>query len=92
MLAVGQPEPSRYIRTTGMLSARAILKFADLSRIRFFSVREADELAAQVRKRNVFARHSWENNFYLQRVKALADHTVIEVFRQGDPKDIGEKT
>ena len=92
MLAVGQPEPSRYIRTTGMLSARAVLKFADLSRIRFFSAREADELAEQVRKRNVFARHSWENNFYLQRVKALADHTVIEVFRQGDPKDIGEKT
>lgn len=92
MLAVGQSEPSRYIRTTGMLSAQAVLKFADLSKIRFFSVREANELAEHVRKRNVFARHSWENNFYLQRVKALADNTVIEVFRQGDPKDIGEKT
>jgi hypothetical protein len=92
MFVIGQSEPSRYIRTTRMLSARAELKFADLSRIRFFSPREADELAEQVRKRNVFARHSWENNFYLQRVKALADHTVIEVFRQGDPRDIGEKT
>lgn len=92
MFVIGQSEPSRYIRTTRMLSARAELKFANLSRIRFFSPREADELAEQVRKRNVFARHSWENNFYLQRVKALADHTVIEVFRQGDPRDIGEKT
>jgi hypothetical protein len=92
MYEIGQSELSRYIRTTMMLSARTVLKFADLSKIRFFSVREADELAQQVRKRNVFARHSWENNFYLQRVKALADHTVIEVFRQGDPKDIGEKT
>jgi Apea-like HEPN len=91
MLTVGQPEPSRYIRTTGMLSARAVLSFAGLGKVRFFSVREATELAEQVRRRNVFARHSWENNFYLRRVNALADHTVLEVFRPGDPNDIGEK-
>lgn len=91
MPRIKQSEPSRYIRTSWMLSARATLKFADFSMIRFFNVDEANELAERVRRRNVFARHSWENNFYIQRVKSLGNHTVIEVFRQGDPKAIGEK-
>lgn len=73
-----------------MLSAQATLRFADFSKLRFFSAGEANELAEQVRKRNVFARHSWENNFYIQRVKSLADHTVIEVYRPGNPQDMGE--
>jgi hypothetical protein len=91
MLKFGEPEPSRYIRTTWMLSAETVLRFADSSAIRFFSCDEADRLAEQVRKRNVFARHSWENNFYLQRVKKLADQTIIEVFRPGDPKMMSDE-
>jgi hypothetical protein len=91
MAAVGQPELSRYIRTTWMLSAQAALTFTDFSTLRFLSAGEAAELAQQVRKRNVFARHSWENSFYIQRVKSLADHTVIEVFLPGDPQEMGEK-
>jgi hypothetical protein len=74
-----------------MLSAHVTLKFADFSTIRFFSADEANKLAERVRKRNVFARHSWENNFYIQRVKSLGDHSVIEVFRDGDPNVIGDK-
>jgi hypothetical protein len=31
----------------------------------------------------VFARHSWENSFYLKRVGQLQDSTVLEVFRAG---------
>ena len=74
-----------------MLSAETVLKFADSSNIRWFSAAEAEKLAEQVRKRNVFARHSWENNFYIQRVRGLADHTVIEVFRPGDPKGMSNE-
>jgi hypothetical protein len=91
MLKFGEPEPSHYIRTTWMLSAETILRFADFSTIRYFSSDDADKLADQVRKRNVFARHSWENNFYLQRVKQLADQTIIEVFRPGDPKTMSDE-
>lgn len=91
MLTIGKPEPSRYIRTTWMISAQTVLKFADLSKIRFFSVDEADKLAEQMLKRNVFARHSRENNFYIQRARELANHTVIEVFRPGDPKSMGDE-
>jgi len=81
---------SRYIRTSWMLSARTKLEFPDSSVIRFFHSEEAESLAQQIQKRNVFARHSWENNFYVQRVKGLANNTVIEVFRPGDPKSINE--
>ncbi len=91
MFTIGKPQPSHYIRTTWMLSAQTTLKFADFSIIRFFSVNEADKLTELVRKRNIFARHSWENNFYLKQAQGLANHTIIEVFRPGDPKDISEE-
>jgi hypothetical protein len=84
-------EPSRYMRTTSMLSTRTELEFPNSARIRFFSKNEAKILAENVRKRNVFARHSWENNFYLQRLDELAERTVVEVFRPGNPHDIAEE-
>lgn len=68
-----------------------VLQFADFSKIRFFSIEEATKLAEQVRKRNVFARHSWENSFYIQRVEGLANHTIIEVFRPGDPQSMSKE-
>lgn len=88
MLNFGQPIPSRYIRTSWMFSAQRILKYSGFSKICFFSNDEANELAETLRKRNVFARHSRENNFYVQRAKGLSNQTIIEVFLQGDPKSI----
>jgi len=73
---------------TWILSAETVLKFPDSSSVRFFGEGEADSLAKKTRKRNVFARHSWENSFYLQRIGELSNHTVIEVFRPGDPQDM----
>jgi hypothetical protein len=61
------------------------------ARIRFLDSREAAQLQEATRKRNVFARHSWENNFYLQRIQKFADHTVIEVVLPGDPDSIAEE-
>jgi hypothetical protein len=84
-------ELSRYMRTSWMLNSQSSLEFLDSSKIRFFSESEASQLAEQIRKRNVFARHSWENSFYYQRARNLANHTIIEVFRPGDPKSIGEE-
>jgi hypothetical protein len=74
-----------------MLSAQAPLEFPDSSRIRFIGADEANHLAEEVRKRNVFARHSWENNFYVERARGLADQTVIEVSYPGDPKSMRDK-
>lgn len=91
MLEIGIPQPSQYLRVTWMLSAETVLKFPDSSSVRFFGEGEADSLAKKTRKRNVFARHSWENNFYLQRIGELSGHTVIEVFRPGDPQDMGDE-
>jgi len=79
---------SRYIRSSWMLCSRSELQLSDKTRIRLFPENEADQLAEITRKRNVFARHSWENSFYLQRIKALSNRTVIEVFRLGDPDDM----
>lgn len=88
MLTVAQTELSRYIQTTCMLSGQAVLEFSDGSKIRFLGANEASLLAEQIQRRNVFARHSRENSFYVQRAGSLAGHTVIEVLRPGNPKDM----
>jgi hypothetical protein len=40
-------------------------------------------MVEQARRRNVFARHSWENSFYLRRIGQLEEATVIEVLVPG---------
>jgi len=83
---------SRYLRCTSMLAqAGAALCLPDGCVVRSFPAREASDLQALLRKRNVFARHSWENNFYLKRVGLLAGRTVIEVPADGDPNDVMEQ-
>lgn len=79
---------SRYIRETSLIVAQAVLSLPDSSRVRRVSQREADEMAAAIRKRSVFSRHSWENDFYYQRALSFAGKTIIEVFRPGQPNDI----
>jgi hypothetical protein len=71
-----------------MLSASEPLNIPHLrASIRYFSDNESQVLAATAKKRNIFARHSWENNFYVQRIESLADNTVIELFRRGQPDE-----
>ena len=75
---------SRFIRTTWLLSATSQLELPENSVwVRRISAGECSALVEQTRKRNVFARHSWENSFYLKRVGQLQDSTVVEVFRSG---------
>src|SRR3972149_1663007 len=79
-------ENSLYIQTTGKLTSQVPLTLSEIAaQIRLFSSREAETLSAEIRKRNAFARHSWENYFYVSRAQDLSDKTVIEVSRQGDP-------
>jgi len=70
------------------LHATTALSLPHDTNIRFLSEEEADQLSALVRKRNVFARHSRENDFYLQRIGSLGNRTVIETLRPGDPDDM----
>ncbi len=80
---------SRYVRTTWMLNAQCSLELPTLkARVRFLSAQETASLTETARRRNVFARHSWENNFYLQQIGELSNTTVIEVLRPGDPDDM----
>jgi hypothetical protein len=75
---------SRFIRTTWLLSATKPLELPACNAwIRQISASESDALVEQTRKRNVFARHSRENSFYLKRAGQLAGATVLEVFRPG---------
>jgi hypothetical protein len=83
--------PSRYMRTTWMLYAQTELKLPSSVVVRRFGKDEALLLAENIRRRNVFARHSRENNFYLQRIAQLASQTVIEVSLPGDPRDMAEE-
>jgi len=77
---------SRYLRCTTMLQeAGKELHLPGGDGIRRFSDCEAAELQGLLLKRNVYARHSWENNFYLQRAGSLAGRTAIEIQADGDP-------
>src|SRR5215470_9042162 len=65
---------SRFIRTTWMLSAATELSLPHFGAcIRLMPRQEAAELAERMRRRHVFARHPWENNFYVQRAHELGD-------------------
>jgi len=87
--SIGPRAESRYLRTTWMLNAKVPLLLPTISvSIRTISSDESKKLTQEIRKRNVFMRHSWENNFYCQRVESLANKSVIEVLRQGDPDQI----
>ncbi|MDH5732976.1 MAG: HEPN domain-containing protein [Candidatus Bathyarchaeota archaeon] len=80
---------SRYIQTTSKLSSQIPLILTKLdARIHLFTSDEAKGLADIIQRRNIFARHSWENSFYVSRTLNLANRTVIEVLRAGDPDEI----
>ncbi|TKB68410.1 MAG: hypothetical protein E8D47_02865 [Nitrospira sp.] len=80
---------SRFIRTTWLFSAESGLELPAVNIwIRRIPATESAALAEETRRRNVFARHSWENSFYLKRATQLADTTVIEVHRSGTLDEI----
>jgi hypothetical protein len=84
---------SRYIQTTSVIDAGVPLIIEDiLVKVTKFGEGEAEELATLVRKRNVFSRHSWEQDFYVSRTKELSGKTVIEVYRIGDPNETIEES
>jgi len=83
---------SRFLRTTWILNASASLDLAeDGVAIRRISEVESDDMTAMARKRNVFARHSWENNFYIERIGQLRGTTVLEVFLPGSIDEVLEE-
>ncbi len=80
---------SLYIQTSWKLNAKVQLVFPkSISRLCHFSEEEANETSRQLARRNVFSRHSWENEFYVSRAREFGNKTVIEVLRQGEPDDI----
>jgi Apea-like HEPN len=79
---------SRYMRTTHLFRTSVPLTFSDETEIRLFTPEESQQLWKLTRQQNVFARHTGEDNFYLKRIKAMANKTIIEVFRPGDPDDM----
>lgn len=83
------PTHSRYFSSTPWLHANERLEVpGQYVRILFLAAYDAGLLADFARKRNVFARTSWENKFYIQRIRDLGERTVIEVGRPGDPDDM----
>jgi len=86
---INSKKHSRYIQTTRKLSSQTPLRLTKLNaRIRLFTSDEAKDLADIIQRRNVFARHSGENSFYVSRTLNLANRTVIEVLRAGNPDEI----
>ena len=82
---------SRYFRSSTLLDATSSFWASPDCRVRRLPRDEAEELAIEISRRNVFARHSGENNFYVQRMNNLGDQTVIEVFLPGQPSQISEE-
>jgi hypothetical protein len=88
---VEKPPLTHYIRTTWMLLAKTNLKIAEFCGIRHFTALEAEKLAAQVCSQNLFARAPGGDHFYVSRAREIGDHTFIEVFLPGNPKDISDE-
>lgn len=82
---------SRYFRSSTLLNATSSFWASADCRVRPLPGDEAEELAVEISRRNVFARHSWENDFYVQRMNSLANQTVVEVFLPGQPSEIAQE-
>jgi hypothetical protein len=91
LIEVEEPPLTHYIRTTWMLSAKTNLKISEFCEIRHFTALEAEKLGAQVSSHNIFARTRGGDHFYVSRARELGDHTVIEVFLPGEPKEISDE-
>ena len=88
-IVVDSKEYSKYIQTSLKLSTKLTFDFPKLCvRLKPYSSSDANKLATEIKKRNVFARHSWENSFYVNRATELSNRTVIEVYRRGQPDEI----
>jgi Apea-like HEPN len=87
----GAAELGVYMRTSWMLAATEAVSYPFNICVRGFSESDGEALVARVRKRNVFARHSGDQNFYLSRIRALINKTVIEVLCPGQPDDFSSE-
>ncbi len=80
---------SRYIRSSALFAAEKPLKIANpLAQIRFLSRASCEELVSTLRKKSLFARVPYDDNFYIGRVVELAESTISEVFLRGQPSEI----
>ena len=80
-----------FMRTSWILTATAVVSYPFKICVREFSEGDGEALIARVRKRNIFARHSGDQNFYLNRIRALVNRTVIEVHCPGQPDDFARE-
>ena len=88
-IVVDSKKYSKYVQTTLKLSTELTFDFPKLcARLKSYSRSDANKLATEIRKRNVFARHSWENSFYVNRATELSNRTAIEIYRRGQPDEI----
>jgi len=78
---------STFYKTSWYFDALKTLELPNETKIKYFGKQNANDLKAVIRSRNVFTRHSWENNYYLNQVDKLGDQTIVEVILSGEPKD-----
>jgi hypothetical protein len=76
-----------FMRTSWILAAKTRFSYPFRVCVREFTEADGEALITRVRKRNVFARHSWEQGFYVSRIRALTNKTIIEVRCPGQPDD-----
>jgi len=79
---------SRYLRVIPYLYSKSVFELSQNVSILFINKFENETLLSKVQKRNVFARHSWENNFYIDRLSHFCEKTVISIIQPGTPQDI----
>lgn len=84
----GSEYDSRYLRVIPNFYSKSILELSENVSVLFMNKLENESLSNKVRKRNVFARHSWENNFYIDRLTTFCDKTVISIVQSGTPQDM----
>lgn len=79
---------SRYIKIIPYLNVKKTFQLSNDISISHFSKNENENLIVNVRKRNIFARHSWENHFYINRLQSFSDQSIISIIGPGTPQDI----
>ena len=77
---------SRFLQTSWRISVETpILLTNPRILIHKIGSRDVNDLAEKARKRNPFSRHSYESDFYVQRLREFSGKTVIDIFIEGSP-------
>ena len=83
---------SRYIKIIPYLNVVKPLQLSDDISISYLSTNDIDNLLIKLKKKKIYTRHSWENDFYVKRLKSFSEKSIVSIVGAGTPNEISSNS